>query len=66
MALIITPKNKHQEKIVAAFLTSLSIGFHSEKDEDAALLNAMRAGKKTSLLSTTEKNDFLKRLKKQK
>ena len=63
MTLIINPRNKQQEKVVRAFLSSLNIGFHSEAEEDAALVNAMQKGKKTALLTTTEKADFLKRLK---
>ncbi|HVB02362.1 MAG TPA: hypothetical protein VNE41_01460 [Chitinophagaceae bacterium] len=63
MTLIINPRNKQQEKIVKAFLSSLEIGFYSEVEEDAALLNAMQKGRKTSLLNKTEKADFLKRLK---
>ncbi len=63
MALIINPRNKQQEKVVVAFLSSLNIGFHSEAEEDAALVNAMQKGRKTALLTKIEKADFLKRLK---
>ncbi len=63
MTLIINPQNKHQEKIVKVFLSSLEIAFYSEAEEEAGLLNAMQKGRKTSLLSKTEKADFLKRLK---
>ncbi|MEP6949826.1 MAG: DUF2683 family protein [Ginsengibacter sp.] len=63
MALIVTPKNKKEEKVLKAFLNSLEIGFHSEADEDAALYNAMLKGRKTALLNKTEKAVFLKRLK---
>jgi hypothetical protein len=63
MALIINPKNKQQEKVVRAFLSSLNIGFHSEAEEDAALALAIEKGRKTSLLNKTEKADFLRRLK---
>jgi hypothetical protein len=63
MALIINPKNKQQEKVVRAFLSSLNIGFHSEAEEDAALALAIQKGRKTSLLNKTEKADFLRRLK---
>ncbi|WP_026769116.1 hypothetical protein [Asinibacterium sp. OR53] len=63
MTLIINPRNKQQEKVVKAFLSSLDIGFYSEAEEDAALVNAMQKGKKTALLTKTEKADFLKRLK---
>jgi hypothetical protein len=63
MTLIVNPRNKQQEKVVRAFLNSLDIGFHSESEEDIALVNAMQKGRKTALLSKTEKSDFLKRLK---
>ena len=63
MSLIINPKNRQQEKVVKAFLSSLNIGFYSEVEEDAAMVNAMQKGRKTTLLNKTEKVDFLKRLK---
>lgn len=63
MALIVTPRTKQQEKIVKAFLESLSIGFHSENEEDAALLKAMEKGRRTKLLSATEKDGFLNKIK---
>jgi len=63
MSLIINPKNKQQEKVVRAFLSSLNIGFYSEAEEEAALANAMRKGRKTALLNKTEKTDFLRLLK---
>ena len=66
MALIVTPKNKQQEKVIKAFLNSLKIGFYSEADEDAALYNAMQKGRKTPLLNKAEKSIFLQRLKKSK
>lgn len=64
MALIVTPKNKQQEKVIKAFLNSLEIGFYSEAEEDAALYNAMQKGRKTALLSKAQKTAFLQRLKK--
>jgi hypothetical protein len=63
MSLIINPRNRQQEKVVKAFLSSLNIGFYSEAEEDAALVNAIQKGRKTTLLNKTEKVDFLKRLK---
>ncbi len=63
MSLIINPKNKQQEKVVRAFLSSLNIGFYSEAEEEAALANAMQKGRKTTLLNKAEKADFLRRLK---
>jgi hypothetical protein len=52
--------------VVRAFLNSLDIGFYSEAEEDAALVNAMRKGRKTVLLDEIEKAEFLRRLKKAK
>ena len=66
MTLIVTPKNRKEEKVLKAFLNSLSIRFHSEAGEDAALYNAMQKGRKTALLDNGEKTAFLKRLKKAK
>lgn len=63
MALIVTPKNKKEEKVLKAFLNSLQIGFHSEEDEDKALLNAMLNGRKSTLLNKKEKEEFLNQLK---
>ncbi|MEO8823613.1 MAG: hypothetical protein ABI366_08555 [Ginsengibacter sp.] len=63
MALIVTPKNKKEETVLKAFLNSLQIGFHSEEDEDKALLNAMLNGRKTTLLNKKEKEEFLNQLK---
>jgi hypothetical protein len=63
MTIIVTPKNKEQEKVLTAFLTSLKIGFHSEKDEDKALHAAIQKGRKTALLSPKEKAAFLNTLK---
>ena len=63
MSLIINPKNKQEEKVVRAFLSSLNIGFYSEAEENAALINAIQKGRKTPLLNKIEKAGFLKRLK---
>jgi hypothetical protein len=52
--------------VVQACLSSLDIGFYSEAEEDAALVNAMRKGRKTVLLDKTEKVDFLRSLKRAK
>jgi len=62
VALIIYPRNKQQEKVVVAFLSSLNIGFHSEDEEDDALVIAIEKVRKTVLLTKTENTDFLKRL----
>ena len=66
MTLINNPRNKQREKVVRAFSSSLDIGFYSEAEEDAALVSAMRKGRKTVLLDKTEKVDFLRRLKRAK
>ncbi len=66
MGLIVNPKNKKEEKVLKAFLNSLNIGFHSEEDEDSALLIAMKEGRKTALLNNAEKAAFLKQLKRAK
>jgi hypothetical protein len=63
MTFIVTPKNKKEEKVVKAFLSSLQIGFYSEVEEDAALHSAMQKGRKTALLSKVEKASFIKGLK---
>ena len=63
MALIVTPKNKKEEKVLKAFLNSLNIGFHSEEDEEEALHNAMLKGRKSHLLNQKEKEEFLNQLK---
>ena len=63
MTLIIKPKNKQQEKVVKAFLSSLEIGFFTEKEEDVALYTAMKNGRKTPLLNKPQKTIFLQNLK---
>lgn len=62
MTLIVNPKNKTEEKVLKAFLSSLKIGFHTQADEDEALHKAMLAGKKTKLLTRSEKEKFLHQL----
>jgi len=62
MTLIVETKNKNEEKVLKAFLSSLKIGFHTEAEEDAALYAAMLKGRKTKLLSKAAKESFLKRL----
>jgi hypothetical protein len=66
MTYIVKTRNKKEEKIVETFLKSLSIGFYSEEKEDAAILNAMKKGRKTRLLTTDEKAAFLRKLKSRK
>ena len=63
MTFIVTPKNKKEERLLKAFLSSLQIGFYSEAEEDTALYNAMQKGRKSALLSKQEKTFFIKRLK---
>lgn len=62
MTLIVEPKNKNEEKVLKAFLSSLKIGFHTEAEEDAALYAAMLKGRKTKLLGKVEKESFINRL----
>jgi hypothetical protein len=62
MTLIIDLKNKDQEKVLKAFLSSLNIGFYTQADEDAALYSAMLKGRKSKLLSKEEKLDFVKKI----
>ena len=66
MTYIVKTKNKKEEKIVETFLRSLSIGFYTEEQEDAAILNAMKKGRKTRLLTASEKITFLRKLKSRK
>jgi type II secretory pathway predicted ATPase ExeA len=61
--IIIDTKNKKQQRIIHAFLDSLEVDYHTEAQEDKALYNAMKQGKKSRLLSVEEKKDFLKSLK---
>lgn len=62
MTVIVETKNKNEEKVLKAFLSSLKIGFHTEAEEDAALYAAMIKGRKTKLLAKAAKENFLKRL----
>lgn len=62
MTLIVTPKNKKEEKVLKAFLTSLSIGFYTETEEEEALYKAMQKRRKTPLLSPKEKDSFIRQL----
>ena len=63
MTYIVNPKNKKEEKALETMLNNLSIGFYTEEKEDAAILKAMEKGRKTKLLTLTEKTDFLRKLK---
>ena len=63
MTLIVTPRTKEQEKAVKSFLKSHSIGFHSEIEEDNALVKAMEIGRNSRLLTTKEKTSFIRKLK---
>lgn len=60
MDLIVKTKNKKEEKIVQAFLSSLDIDYHSEAQEDKALYKAMSEGRKTRKLTAQERARFLK------
>ena len=63
MTYIVNPRNRKQEKELETLLKSLSIGFYTEEKEDAAIINAMQKGRKTKLLTATEKTAFLRKLK---
>ena len=63
MTYIVNPKNKKEEKALEALLKELSIGFYTEEKEDAAILKAMEKGKRSRLLTPSEKTDFLRKLK---
>lgn len=60
---IVNTKNRKEEKVVEAFLSSLSITYYAEEDENAALYQAMQTDRKTSLLTKDEKEAFVKKLK---
>lgn len=60
---IIKTKNKKQEKVVEAFLSSMDINFHLQVQEDTVLYEKMKTDRKSALLSTEEKEDFIKSLK---
>jgi type II secretory pathway predicted ATPase ExeA len=60
--IVIDTKNKKQEKIIQAFLDSLEVSYYTEAQEEQALYNAMKKGKKTKLLSPEEKKKFVKTL----
>ncbi len=42
---IVDVKNKKQKEVLTAFLTSLKIDFHTEKDEEIALIKAYKKAK---------------------
>ncbi len=60
--IIIDTKNKKKEKLIQAFLNNLEVDYYTEAQEEEALYNAMKKGKKSKLLSLDEKRDFLKSL----
>ncbi len=62
MTYIVNPQNKKEEKVLETILKSLSISFYTEEKEDAAIIKAMEAGKKTRLLKPGEKAAFLDKL----
>ncbi|MEO7294018.1 MAG: hypothetical protein ABIW34_12995, partial [Ginsengibacter sp.] len=55
-------KNKKKEKLIQDFLNNLEVDYYTEAQEEEALYNAMKKGKKSKLLSLDEKRDFLKSL----
>ena len=62
MTLIVETKNKNEERVLKAFLSSLKISFYTEAEEDAALYAAMLKGRKSKLLGKAAKESFPKRL----
>ena len=66
MTLIIETKNIREEKALKNFLQQQSIRYHSEAEEDTALLKAMEKGCKSAMLTPVEKESFLTKLKKAK
>ncbi len=60
--IIIDTKSKKKEKLIQAFLNNLEVDYYTEAQEEEALYNAMKKGKKSKLLSLDEKKDFLKSL----
>lgn len=60
---IIKTKNKKEEKVVKAFLSSLDIDFYTEEQEEEALYRKMKTDQKTRLLTETEKENFIKQMK---
>lgn len=63
MTYIVKPKNKKEEKVLEAILKGLDIGFYTEESEDAAIFKAMEKGRKSKLLTSSEKSAFLNKLK---
>ena len=60
---IIKTRNKKEEKIVTAFLSSRDIDFYTEAQEEEALYNKMTTDRTTPLLNETQKDSFIKKLK---
>lgn len=58
MTIIVDPKNDREAKVVSAFLKSLSIKHHTEKDEDKAMLKAMEEGRKSRKLTDKEQQKW--------
>jgi MinD superfamily P-loop ATPase len=61
--IIIDTKSKKKEKIIQDFLEKLEVNFYTEVQEEEALYNAMKKGKKSKLLSPNERKSFLNSLK---
>ena len=61
--IIIDTKSKKKEKIIQDFLEKLEVSFYTEVQEEEAIYNAMKKGKKSKLLSPDEKKRFLNSLK---
>lgn len=63
MTLIVDTKYLRDEKALKNFLHQHSIRYHTEAEEDAALLTAMEKGRKSAILTAAEKESFLTKLK---
>ncbi len=58
--IIIDTKNKKQQRIIHAFLDSLEVDYHTEAQEDKALYNAMKQGKKRQATISRREKGFSK------
>lgn len=60
--IIVDIKSKKKEKLIQEFLEKLEVSFYTEAQEEEAIYNAMKKGKKSKLLPNEEKS-FLNSLK---
>ncbi|MBX9783889.1 MAG: hypothetical protein K2X48_11425 [Chitinophagaceae bacterium] len=61
--IIVRTKSKRQEKVVKNFSESLDIDYMTEAQEEEALYQAMKKGRKTKTLPPKEQEAFLRKLK---